>query len=94
MVPNSSQNSTARFGSFPPFSSATENNSLDRFWISSPAMKFFVLSSSGRIRKMEDFFAAKVSASMALSKHSTCSNSESRKAFSLERTVDITEAIA
>ena len=34
---------------------------------------------------MEDFFAAKLSASMVLSKHSTCSSSESRKVFSRER---------
>ena len=40
--------------------------------------------------KMEDFFAAKLSASMVLSKHSTCSSSESRKVFSRERTVDMT----
>ena len=30
---------------------------------------------------------------MVLSKHSTCSSSESRKVFSRERTVDMTEAI-
>ena len=43
---------------------------------------------------MADFFAAKCSALMALSKHSTCSSSESRKALSRDKTVDITEAMA
>ena len=43
---------------------------------------------------MAHFWEAKVSASMALSKQSTCSSSVSRKEFSLESTVDMTEAIA
>ena len=94
MVPSSSQNSTTRLGSLPPFSSATENNSRLRVWIIRPAMKFLLGSSSGSTRKMADFREANSSASMALSKHSTCSSSESRKAFSLDSTVDMTEAIA
>ena len=94
MVPSSSQKNTTRLSSFPSCSSATENSSRLRVWIISPAMKFLVVSSSGRMRKMADLFAAKLSASMALSKHSTCSSSESRKVFSRERTVDMTEAMA
>ena len=43
---------------------------------------------------MAHFSLANVSASMALSKQMTCSNSLSRNAFSRDRTVDITEAIA
>ena len=43
---------------------------------------------------MADFWEANSSASMALSKHSTCSSSESRKALSRESTVDMTEAMA
>ena len=94
MVPSSSQNSTTRFFSLPPFSSATANNSLDTFWIMSPAIKFLLGSSSGRIRKMADFLLANVSASMLLSKHNTCSNSLSRNAFKRDSTVDRTDAIA
>ena len=59
-----------------------------------PAIKFLLGYSSGSTRKMADFWEAKVSASMALSKQRTCSSSESRKAFSLDSTVDMTEAIA
>ena len=92
-MPSSSQKNTTRLGSFPSCSSATENNSRLRVWIISPAMKFFVASSSGKIRNIADLFEAKLSASMALSKHSTCSSSESRKVLSRERTVDMTEAI-
>ena len=94
MVPNSSQKSTTRFFSLPPFSSATANSSRLRFWIMRPAMKFLVVSSSGRIRKMADFSEANFSASMALSKHRICSSSLSRKAFKRDSTVDMTEAIA
>lgn len=79
MVPNSSQKSTTRFFSLPPFSSATANSSRLRFWIMRPAMKFLVVSSSGRIRKMADFSEANFSASMALSKHRICSSSLSRE---------------
>ena len=57
-------------------------------------MKFFVLSSSGSMRKIADFFEAKLSASMLLSKQMICSSSESRNAFSRDSTVDITDAIA
>ena len=49
MVPNSSQNSTARSGSRPPLSSAILNSSRLRFWIMRLAIKFLVVSSSGRI---------------------------------------------
>ena len=94
MVPNSSQNSTTRFCSFPPFSSATANSSRLKFWIIKPAMKFLVVSSSGRMRKMADFSEPNFSALMALSKQSTCSNSESRNALRRESTVDMTEAMA
>ena len=94
MVPNSSQNSTTRFFSLPPFSSATANNSRLRVWIIRPAIKFWLGSSSGRMRKIADFLLAKDSALMALSKQRTCSNSESKKALSRERTVDMTDIIA
>ena len=57
-------------------------------------MKFLVVSSSGRIRKMALFSAANFSASIAESKQSTCSNSESRNAFRRDSTVDMTDAIA
>ena len=67
MVPSSSQNSTTRFLSLPSCSSATENNSRDRFWIMSAAMKFFAGSSSGKIRKMAHFSEANISALMGLS---------------------------
>ena len=93
MVPSSSQKNTTRLSSFPSCSSATENSSRLRVWIISPAMKFFVASSSGKIRNIADLFEAKLSASMALSKQSTCSSSESRKVFSRESTVDMTEAM-
>ena len=43
---------------------------------------------------MADFLLAKDSASMALSKHRTCSSSESRNALIRERTVDMTDIIA
>ena len=43
---------------------------------------------------MADFSEANFSASMALSKHRICSNSESRKAFRRDSTVDMTEAMA
>ena len=43
---------------------------------------------------MADFSEANFSASMALSKHSTCSSSESRKALSRDSTVDMTDAMA
>ena len=94
IVPSSSQKRMTRFFSLPPFSSATAKSSRERFWIINPAMKFFVVSSSGRMRKMADFSAANISASMALSKHRICSSSESRKEFSRDNTVDMTEAIA
>ena len=94
IVPSSSQKNTTRFLSAPPFSSATANSSRESVWIISPAMKFLVLSSSGSMRKMADLFAANDSALMALSKHSTCSSSLSRKALRRESTVDRTESIA
>ena len=94
MLPSSSQKNTTRFFSFPSFLSARKNSSLARFWMMRPAMKFLVASSSGRIRNMAHFWEAKVSASMALSKQSTCSSSVSRKEFGLESIVDMTEAMA
>ena len=56
-----------------------------------PAIKFLLGSSSGSMRKMADFFEAKSSALMALSKQRTCSSSVSRKALRRDRTVDIAE---
>ena len=58
-----------------------------------PAIKFLLGSSSGSMRKMADFFEAKSSALMALSKQRTCSSSVSRKALRRDRTVDMTEFI-
>ena len=49
--------------------------------------------SSGIIINSADFSLQNFSASISVSKQRICSNSESRKAFSLERAVDITEAI-
>ena len=93
MVPNSSQKNTTRFFSFPSFRSAMAKSSLDRFWIMSVAMKFFVRSSSGRIKKIAHLSEAKVSASMELSKQSICSISVSRNALSRDRIVDMTDAM-
>ena len=93
MVPSSSQKNTARLGSLPPCSFATENNSRARFWIIRLATKFLVASSSGRIRKMAHFSLTNSSASMLPSKQITCSSSVSRNAFSLESTVDMMEFI-
>ena len=78
----------------PPFSSATANNSRDSCWIMSPAIRFLLGSSSGRIRKIADFFLAKLSAFMLGSKQRICSSSESRNEFNLDSTVDRTDAIA
>ena len=57
-------------------------------------MKFFVVSSSGKMRNMADFSEPNFSASMALPKQSTCSSSESRNALRRESTVNMAEAMA
>ena len=57
-------------------------------------MKYFVLSSSGSTIKIADLELQKASVSMEPSKHSICSISESRKAFSLDMAVESTEAMA
>src|SRR5699024_5731072 len=57
-------------------------------------MKNLLGSSSGMTRNSADFSLQKVSASTAVSKHSSCSISLSRKALSRARVVDITEAMA
>ena len=57
-------------------------------------MKNFEGSSSGITRNSADFSLQKVSASTAVSKQSSCSISESRKALSRARVVDMTEAMA
>ena len=88
------EKNTARLGSLPPCSLATENSSRARFWIIRLATKFLVASSSGRIRKMAHFSRTNCSASMPPSKHNTCSSSVSRNAFSLDSTVDMIEFIA
>ena len=52
-------------------------------------MKKVCGDSSGMIRKMADFSLQKVSASISVSKHRSCSSSVSRKAFSLDSAVVI-----
>ena len=57
-------------------------------------MKYLVLSSSGMTRKIALFSVQNFSASMAVSKHRICSNSESRNAFSLDSAVERTLCMA
>ena len=57
-------------------------------------MAYLVLSSSGRTIKIADFWLQNFSASMAVSKHRSCSISESRKVLSRERTVERMDAMA
>ena len=49
--------------------------------------------SSGMMMNTADFSAQNFSASISVSKHRSCSSSESRNAFSLESAVDMTLAI-
>ena len=58
------------------------------------AMKFLVVSSSGRMRNMAEGSRTKASASRELSKQRTCSISESRNTFSRDMAVESTEAMA
>ncbi len=52
------------------------------------------MSSSGKTRKIADLMLQKVSASMSVSKHKTCSSSESMNAFSRAKAVDKMDCIA
>ena len=54
-------------------------------------MKNVLGFSSGMMIKMADFSVQNFSASISVSKHRSCSNSESRNAFSLDSAVDMTE---
>lgn len=92
-VPYSSQKNTQRFFSLPPFSSATARISRYSCWIIRLIMKKVAGFSSGIMINRADFSLQNFSASISVSKHSICSNSESRKAFSLESAVLITLAI-
>ena len=56
-------------------------------------MKKVLGFSSGMIMNTADFSEQNTSASISVSKHRSCSSSESRKAFSLESAVDITLAM-
>ena len=57
-------------------------------------MKNLPGSSSGRMTKIADFCAQKVSASISVSKQRSCSSSVSRNTFSRDSAVDMTLAIA
>ena len=89
-VPNSSQKNIQRFWSTPPFSSATDNISRYSCWIISDTIKNVLGFSSGITMKIAHFSLQNFSASISVSKHKSCSSSESRKAFSLESAVLIT----
>ena len=55
--------------------------------------KYLVLSSSGITKNTAVFCLQNISASIAVSKHSICSSSESRKEFSLESAVERTDCM-
>ena len=93
IVPTSSQKKTTRLSSFPPFSSATTRISRQSCCKIREIIKYLVLSSSGMTRNTAVFFLQKSSASMAVSKQSICSSSESRKAFSLDNAVERTDCM-
>ena len=50
--------------------------------------------SSGMIIKIADFSLQKLSASISVSKHRSCSSSESKNAFRRDSAVDMTDAMA
>ena len=56
-------------------------------------MKNVVGASSGMMMKIADFSEQNFSASISVSKHSSCSSSESKNALSRESAVDMTLAI-
>ena len=56
-------------------------------------MKYLLMSSSGNTIKIADFSLQNFSASIAVSKHSICSSSESRKLLSLDRAVLMTDSM-
>lgn len=56
-------------------------------------MKKVLGFSSGIMIKMADFSRQNFSASISVSRHKSCSNSESRKELSLDSAVDITDAM-
>ena len=70
-------------------------NSLKPYLLQSMSeiMKKVFGFSSGMMMNTADFSAQNISASISVSKHRSCSSSESRNAFSLESAVDMTLAI-
>ena len=56
-------------------------------------MKKVLGFSSGMMIKIADFSRQNFSASISVSKHRSCSSSESRKEFNRESAVDMTDAI-
>ena len=92
-VPNSSQKNMHLFLSLPPFSSATESISRYNCWTIKEIIKNVAGFSSGMIINSADFSLQNFSASISVSKQRICSSSESRKEFSRESAVDITDAI-
>ena len=93
-VPNSSRKNITLFGSLPPISSAMESISLYNCCTIKEMRKYLLSSSSGIIKNTADLFLQNFSVLIFVSKQSSCSISESRKAFSLDNAVDSTDAIA